>query len=98
MVLGLLGIGGMISGDETDATTRIFVAAFYIIAGLAVVARRNRIAVWWSSSTLLPCGCAALLMFAGVNALSRVEWKQSTPVYTNSSTTVPKTIASNGAL
>ena len=92
IVLGLLGFGGHILAHDPDACTRVCVAAFYIIAGFTVIALRRRIAVWWSSSTLLPYGCAALLMLAGINGLSRVEWRQLPPVYTNSSTPSPQTV------
>jgi hypothetical protein len=90
LVLSLFGLGGQLFHTE-NAATWVFIAGFYITAAFVIVALRNRIAAWWSSSTLLPCGCAALLLFAGVNALSRVDWRHSAPFYTNSSTTIPRT-------
>jgi hypothetical protein len=90
VVLGLFGLGGQIFHNESAATWTL-VAGFYITAALIIVALRNRIAAWWRSSTLLPCGCAALLLFAGVNALARVDWQHTAPFYTNSSTTSPRT-------
>lgn len=90
LVLGLLGFGGQAFRDETDPITWFLVGGFYIAVALVTVALRNRIAAWWSSSPLLPCGCALLLLFAGVNALTRIDWRHSTPFYTNSSTVSPK--------
>src|SRR4030095_7355217 len=91
LVLVLFGLGGQLFHTESAATWTL-VAGFYITAAFVIVALRNRIAAWWSSSTLLPRGCAALVVFAGVNALSRVDWQHSAPFYTNSSITSPRTM------
>jgi len=84
VVLGLLALGAQVFGDEIELATRIPFAAIYIVIGIAIVVLRNRIASWWSSSILLPCGCAAMFLFVGVNALAKVEWQQASQIYTHS--------------
>ena len=92
-VLGMLGLGGKALAEEPDAVTGVIVAGFYILAGLIVIVLSKRIAAWWRSSILLPFGCAALLMLAGINGLSRLKWNQSPAIYTNTSTPAPQTSA-----
>ena len=84
-IIGLFGIGGQIFRDETSAVTWFLVAGFHIAVAVTIIALRNRIAAWWNSSTLLPCGCAVLLLLSGVNALYHVQWQDLSPRYTNSS-------------
>ena len=85
VVLGLLALGGQVFGAEAHVAERILLALFYIVMSVLIVILRNRIARWWSSSIVLPCGCAALLLLVGVNALARIEWRQATQIYTRSS-------------
>jgi hypothetical protein len=85
LVLGLLALGGQVFGDQAHLVGGIMLAVLYILISLLVLIMCNRIASWWSSSIVLPCGCAALLLVGGVNALARVEWRQATQIYTRSS-------------
>lgn len=83
-VLGLLGLGGQVLGEDKNAATWVFVAAVYFLLSIVIAVLRNRIAAWWSSSILLPCGCSALLLFAGLNALARVDCSEWSLIYTDS--------------
>jgi len=95
LILGLLGCGGLAFRDQAAPMTYLAIGGSYFIVGLVIMLLRNPIASWWSSSTLLPWGCAVLLLLAGVNALSRVKWSQTTTIYTNSKM-APKQNASPG--
>jgi hypothetical protein len=96
LIIGLFGIGGQVFRDETSAVIWFLVAGFYISLALTIIVLRNRIAAWWKSSTLLPCGCAVLLLFLGVNALYHVHWRDVSPQYTNTSP-APRTVTSAGS-
>ena len=84
LLLLLLGSGGQVLGHEAGAPTSHFVAAFYICAGLTIIFLRGRIAALWGSSILLPVGCAAMLVLAGLSALSQTAGPQTLPAATNS--------------
>jgi len=81
VVLGLLAFGGQIFGDEDHEATRIGLAVCYVIISLLIFIMRYRIARWWKTSIVLPCGCGALLLLMSVNALARVEWSQAAQTY-----------------
>ncbi len=81
VVLGLLAFGGQVFGDEGHDGKRIVLAVCYVIISVAIFFMRNRIARWWKTSIVLPCGCGALLLLVSLNALARVEWSQAAQTY-----------------
>jgi len=81
LVLALLAFGGQVFGDEGHEEKRIVLAVAYVVISLVIFIMRNRIARWWRTSIILPCGCAGLLLFVSVNALARVEWSQAAQTY-----------------
>ena len=83
-VLAMFGFGAQVLNDESSVTTWTVAAGCYIAMAILVLAFRKRIANWWCSSIVLPCGCAALLMFAGLSAISRVEWRTIPSTFTES--------------
>ena len=84
VLLLLLACGGRLLAVETEAPLRLILAAFYITFGLLLIIIRGRVAALWSTSTLLPLGCALLLVLAGLSALARAERPRAAPGTENS--------------
>jgi hypothetical protein len=83
-LLLLLGAGGQVLASGAEAKVKFLVAAIYIVVGVLLVVLRERIAALWSSSILLPIGCAAMLVLAGLSAIARGEVTRTTPTVTKS--------------
>lgn len=84
VLLLLLACGGRLLAVETEAPLRLILAAFYITFGLLIIIIRGRVAALWSTSTLLPLGCALLLVLAGLSVLSGAERPRTAPGTKNS--------------
>ena len=84
LLLLLLGFGGRLLALGAGSQMKPVLAAFYIIGALIFIVLRGRIAALWSSSTLLPVGCAVLLMLAGLSALSLARAPRTTMAAENS--------------
>ena len=96
VLLLLLACGGRLLTVETEAPLRLILAAFYITFGLLLIVIRGRVAALWSTSTLLPLGCALLLVLAGLSVLSRGERPRMAPGTKNSAgVSAPRTQAAS---
>ena len=94
VLLLLLACGGRLPALETETPLRLILAASYITFGLILIIIRGRVAALWSTSTLLPLGCALLLVLAGLSVLSRAERPRTAPGTKNSAgVSAPRTQA-----
>jgi len=94
VLLLLLACGGRLLALETEAPLRLILAASYITFGFILIIIRGRVAALWSTSTLLPLGCALLLVLAGLSVLSRAERPRTAPGTKNSAgVSTPRTQA-----